>query len=120
VSGFDRAHIDALTAFGDAYGMVFQVVDDILDVTATDEQLGKPAGHDMVEGVYTLPVILTLAAGGSAASELNGILGKPLDHAEREKVLDIVRGNRASTFVRVAGSRGLRCTARHSTSGRHA
>ena len=93
VSGFDRAHIDALTAFGDAYGMVFQVVDDILDVTATDEQLGKPAGHDMVEGVYTLPVILTLAAGGSAASELNGILGKPLDHAEREKVLDIVRSN---------------------------
>jgi len=93
VSGFDRAHIDALAAFGDAYGMVFQVVDDILDVTATDEQLGKPAGHDMVEGVYTLPVILTLAAGGSAASELNGILGKPLDHAEREKVLDIVRSN---------------------------
>jgi len=34
-----------------------------------------------------------LAAGGPAASELNGILGKPLDHAEREKVLDIVRSN---------------------------
>ena len=93
VSGFDRGHVDALTAYGDPYGMVFQVVDDVLDVTATDEQLGKPAGHDMVEGVYTLPVILTLAAGGPAASELNGILGKPLDHAEREKVLDIVRSN---------------------------
>jgi hypothetical protein len=35
--------------------MAFQIVDDVLDVVATDEQLGKPAGHDLVEGVYTLP-----------------------------------------------------------------
>ncbi len=49
----------ALTDYGNAYGMVFQIVDDMLDITATDEQLGKPAGHDMVEGVYTLPVLRT-------------------------------------------------------------
>ena len=73
--------------------MVFQIVDDVLDLTATDEQLGKPAGHDMEEGVYTLPVLHTLAAGGAAASELNAILGKPLNQVEREKVLDIVRSN---------------------------
>ena len=93
VSGFDRDVVEALTSFGTAYGMVFQIVDDVLDLTSTDEQLGKPAGHDMEEGVYTLPVIHTLAAGGPAASELGSILGKPLDHAEREKVLDIVRSN---------------------------
>jgi hypothetical protein len=46
--------IDALTDFGHAYGMAFQIVDDVLDVVATDEQLGKPAGNDLVEGVYTL------------------------------------------------------------------
>ena len=45
-----------------AYGMAFQIVDDILDVVATDEQLGKPAGHDLVEGVYTLPVLRALRA----------------------------------------------------------
>jgi heptaprenyl diphosphate synthase len=73
--------------------MVFQIVDDILDITSTDEELGKPAGHDAVEGVYTLPVLHTLAAGGPAAAELTAILGKPLDGAEREKVLDIVRSN---------------------------
>ena len=55
--------IDALTDFGHSYGMAFQIVDDILDVVATDEQLGKPAGHDLVEGVYTLPVLRVLAAG---------------------------------------------------------
>ena len=49
--------------------MVFQIVDDVLDITATDERLGKPAGHDMVEGVYTLPVIRTLATDARAAAE---------------------------------------------------
>lgn len=93
VAGHERPVVDALTAYGTAYGMVFQIVDDILDLTATEEQLGKPAGHDMEEGVYTLPVLLTLAAGGAAASELGSILGKPLDHVEREKVLDVVRSN---------------------------
>lgn len=93
VAGHDRAVVDSLTAYGTAYGMVFQIVDDVLDLTATDEQLGKPAGHDMEEGVYTLPVLHTLAAGGAAASELGAILGKPLNDVEREKVLHIVRSN---------------------------
>ena len=91
VAGFDRPTIDALTEYGEAFGMVFQIVDDLLDVTATDDQLGKPAGHDMVEGVYTLPVLRTLQAGGIAAASLLDLLGKPLDHAEREKALEIVR-----------------------------
>ncbi len=85
--------IDALTEYGEAFGMVFQIVDDLLDITATDEQLGKPAGHDMVEGVYTLPVLRTLQAGGVAAVELLSLLGKPLDAAERDKALSIVRSN---------------------------
>ena len=91
VSGLDRPVIDALTAYGRAYGMVFQIVDDILDITATDDQLGKPAGHDMVEGVYTLPVLHTLAASGVAADELGDLLGGPLDPVVRDKALSIVR-----------------------------
>ena len=93
VADLDRAHIDALTDFGEAFGMVFQIVDDVLDITATDEQLGKPAGHDMVEGVYTLPVLRTLQAGGVAAVELLSLLGRPLDTVEQEKALAIVRSN---------------------------
>jgi heptaprenyl diphosphate synthase len=93
VSGFPRPVIDALTRFGESYGMVFQVVDDLLDISATDEQLGKPAGHDMVEGVYTLPVLHTLASGGVPARELAELLGKPLDLAEKDKALSIVRTN---------------------------
>lgn len=93
VSQFERPMVDALTTYGEAYGMVFQIVDDLLDLSATDEELGKPSGHDMVEGVYTLPVLHTLAAGGVPSRELADVLGKPLDGAERDKALAIVRAN---------------------------
>jgi heptaprenyl diphosphate synthase len=93
VAGLDRSLVDALTEYGESFGMVFQIVDDLLDVTATDDQLGKPAGHDMVEGVYTLPVLRTLQSGGIAAASLLDILGRPLGSAEREKALEIVRAH---------------------------
>ena len=97
VAGHNRREIDALTNYGTSFGMVFQIVDDILDIISTDVQLGKPAGHDMEEGVYTLPVLLTLAAGGSPASELNELLGQPLDAESRDKALNIVRSNSRSS-----------------------
>jgi heptaprenyl diphosphate synthase len=93
VAEVPRPWVDALTEFGRLYGMAFQVVDDVLDVVATDEQLGKPAGHDLVEGVYTLPVIRTLAAEGG--SELRDLLGRPLDDAEKDRARKIVRANGA-------------------------
>jgi len=93
VADLDRPLIDALTEYGEAFGMVFQIADDLLDISATDEQLGKPAGHDMVEGVYTLPVLRTLQAGCVAAVELLSLLGKPLVGVEQEKALAIVRSN---------------------------
>ena len=93
VAGHDRPIVDAVTAYGNAYGMIFQVVDDILDITATDEQLGKPAGHDMVEGVYTLPVLRTLAVEGPASGELRAVLGHPLDEVSKEKALAVVRSS---------------------------
>jgi len=91
VAGLDRDTIDALTAYGNAYGMVFQVVDDVLDLTSTAAQLGKPAGHDLEEGVYTLPVLRTLARGDAAAADLRALLGEPLDAERRDLALAIVR-----------------------------
>jgi heptaprenyl diphosphate synthase len=75
VGGLERDEIDAVTEFGRAYGMAFQMVDDVLDVVATDEQLGKPAGNDLVEGVYTLPVLRALRLDG--ADELRELLSRP-------------------------------------------
>jgi heptaprenyl diphosphate synthase len=91
VAGLERDHIDTLTTFGSDYGMIFQIVDDVLDITATDAQLGKPAGHDLEEGVYTLPVLRTIQRGDASAEELTALLGRPLEGAERERALEIVR-----------------------------
>jgi heptaprenyl diphosphate synthase len=89
-AGLPRPQVDALTTFGDAVGMVFQIRDDVLDVVGTDAQLGKPAGQDLVEGTYSLPVIRALAD-PEAGPELRALLGRPLDGPERDKARDIVR-----------------------------
>jgi heptaprenyl diphosphate synthase len=91
MAGHSRQITDTITNVADAYGMVFQIVDDVLDIVATDEQLGKPAGHDLEEGVYTLPVLLTLAADTAESRELYDLLGSPLTAKERTKALKIVR-----------------------------
>ena len=69
--------------------MAFQVVDDILDVIATDEQLGRPAGNDMIEGVYSLPVIHTLA--WPEGRMLRELLTDGLAIEDRHRDIDIVR-----------------------------
>ncbi len=89
VSNQPREHIEALTEFGRLYGMAFQVIDDVLDVVATDEQLGKPAGNDMIEGVYSLPVIHTLAS--SEGALLKELLTDGLALEDRHAAIDIVR-----------------------------
>ena len=93
VAGHDRQVVEALTNYGTAYGMVFQIVDDILDVIATDAELGKRSGHDMEEGVYTLPVLLTLKSDSADAVELRDLLGRSFSGDERDLALKIVRSN---------------------------
>ena len=66
--GLPRAEVDVLTDFGRCFGMLFQMRDDVLDVVASDEELGKPAGQDLAEGIYTLPVLRALADPGTAPS----------------------------------------------------
>jgi len=89
VSGVDEPTLDALTRYGQHLGLCFQIVDDCLDLTASDEALGKPAGQDLVEGIYTLPVIYALAEGG----ELAELLGGPLDVARRDRARDLATAN---------------------------
>jgi heptaprenyl diphosphate synthase len=90
----DRPTIDTLTRYGELVGMVFQIVDDILDVVATDEQLGKPAGNDIVEGVYTLPVIRALAADGTGR-RLRPLLRRHIGPEEVAEARRIIRSNGA-------------------------
>ena len=98
VADHSRDVVDAVTDFGHNYGMAFQVVDDLLDVTATDEELGKPSGNDLVEGTYTLPVIRALA--GPAGDDLRSLLGGPIDSADRDRARELVRADGAISSTR--------------------
>ena len=60
VSGAPKRQVWALGAYGHALGMAFQIVDDILDVTAEASELGKPIGGDLRQGIMTLPMITAL------------------------------------------------------------
>ena len=87
--GLPTAEVDACTAFGRGFGMVFQIRDDILDITATEGQLQKPAGQDLAEGIYTLPALIALAE-PEAGADLRALLGVPLAQPERDKARTIV------------------------------
>jgi heptaprenyl diphosphate synthase len=89
VGGLDRPQIEALTQFGRSYGIAFQIVDDVLDLIATEEELGKPTGHDLLEGTYTLPVIRAMA--DPHGGDLRLLLGKPLDDVSLARALELVR-----------------------------
>lgn len=52
--------VQALKGYGHQLGIAFQIVDDILDFTGDEEELGKPVGSDLLQGTITLPTLLLL------------------------------------------------------------
>ncbi len=70
LAGADQERVDRLTRFAQNIGLAFQIIDDILDVTATSEQLGKTAGKDVAAAKATYPSLLGLEASQQRAKEL--------------------------------------------------
>ena len=62
-AGGNALKINAVREFGLAYGIAFQMQDDLLDMTSTQAAIGKPVGNDLHEKKMTIPVILALAGG---------------------------------------------------------
>jgi len=60
LGGLDSQREQNLASYGWKVGVAFQLIDDVLDFTASEETLGKPVGNDLREGKVTLPLILTL------------------------------------------------------------
>src|SRR5262249_53157300 len=65
-----RTQLSALSDFGFALGLAFQVIDDILDVTQTSEKLGKSAGKDAAAHKATYPSVLGLEQSRAEAGRL--------------------------------------------------
>ena len=61
-AGATENQLNAITRYGEAIGLMFQIVDDVLDVTATTEQLGKTAGKDVEQDKLTYPAVMGLDA----------------------------------------------------------
>lgn len=87
-SGQPTDAVDALGEFGWSYGIAFQIADDILDLTATEDQIGKPVGNDLIEGVYSLPVLRSLD--GPDGAELRSLLGGELDGESLDRARSLV------------------------------
>jgi geranylgeranyl pyrophosphate synthase len=95
--------VDALSAYGHAFGVAFQIVDDVLDFVSSRELSGKPVMNDLRSGVYTLPV--AFARTGELGRELVGVLRpvpepKASEHASGRMSLDEVRVERAVAILR--------------------
>lgn len=83
--------LKALTDFGFSLGLAFQILDDILDVTATSEQLGKSAGKDLKASKATYPAVIGLPAAHLEAANLTKKAHRSLRDLGRgsEKLLQI-------------------------------
>jgi geranylgeranyl pyrophosphate synthase len=57
-AGADDRLLVAFTHFGDALGLAYQIADDVLDLTATSDQLGKTAGKDVAVSKSTYPLVM--------------------------------------------------------------
>jgi len=60
LAGAGEHEVAALRRFGREFGLAFQIVDDVLDLTGDEAQLGKPAGSDLRQGLVTLPILCYL------------------------------------------------------------
>ncbi len=99
LSELPPAQLDSLYRFGRQLGLAFQVVDDILDFTSSDQQLGKPAASDLASGYLTAPALYALEERPGLARLIEREFSQ---EGDLELALEMVRGCEA-----IARSRAL-------------
>lgn len=72
-AGADAARLEALTAYGEALGLMFQITDDLLDAEGTPEETGKRTGKDAAAGKVTYPMVLGVAGARAEVERLRGV-----------------------------------------------
>ena len=97
LGNLDDAGEQAMADYGHYAGLAFQLVDDVLDFTASPEKLGKPVLSDLKEGKVTLPLIYALESDGAAGKRL---VRTVLD----EKGFESVRPEEITALVHESGA----------------
>ena len=82
LSGAPGPVVDALTRFGEVFGVAFQLSDDVLDIASDSDQSGKTPGTDLREGVPTLPTLYALASTDPESARLRELLSAPITDDE--------------------------------------
>jgi geranylgeranyl pyrophosphate synthase len=95
LGGVNASTRNHLRDYGRLLGLAFQIADDVLDYTGTEDEVGKPIGHDVAEGFATLPLMLAMEE-PSIAVRLSPILraGQELTAAQAQQVVALVRQSR--------------------------
>lgn len=105
INGASEEEAAAMRSYGRNIGMAFQVIDDLLDVTATSEVLGKPVGSDLAAGVLTLPVLHILSLPTTEPWVHETISNPPLPLDRIERILSLIRTNGTIEYTQsVAGA----------------
>jgi geranylgeranyl pyrophosphate synthase len=96
LGGANEASVGALGEFGRQIGMAFQIVDDVLDFVGTPDQIGKPVGSDLRQGLFTLPAICYVEAHPDDL-DMNALLSG--NARDRDTIPRVVAAVRASGAV---------------------
>ena len=98
---------DDLAAYGRAVGLAVQIVDDVLDLTATEEVLGKPVASDLREGKATLAVIHSADHGTAAdrSAIQRVLLDRSFEHVSREQIQEMLVRNGSVEYAMAVADR---------------
>lgn len=109
-AGADNESIELMGCFGYNIGCAFQVIDDILDITGSKNELGKPAAHDISEGDISLPFIYLLGEKKYKDKYYNILQSKHISPILQQSIISDIKKtdyiiksrNRAEEFVKNA------------------
>lgn len=99
IAGCPSEHEEALASYGMHLGTAFQLIDDVLDYSASSEQLGKNIGDDLAEGKPTLPLIYAMREGTAEQASIvrKAIESGGLEHLEA--VMAAIESTGAITYT---------------------
>ena len=113
LAGRPDAEVHSFRQFGHYLGLVFQVVDDILDVTADETKLGKAVGTDLRQGLATLPILYALNDGINPAPIVAVLEAKTSREEDVLEALDLVKRStaidRAYTYAEQLNRQAREC-----------
>jgi geranylgeranyl pyrophosphate synthase len=91
ISPVDETVVESMRVYGYNLGMAFQIVDDVLDFTGDQGEVGKPVGSDLLQGLVTLPAIYYAEAHPGDQDVICLISGCYSEHERMDRLVQAVR-----------------------------